>query len=216
MPDPLEFIPGYVSPLTDKEHAQIGRIAILWGQIEHFVETLLTRVSGFKWEELEAIQLVDKPIAAKVGFLKAASARVTDQTVRDTVLAFCAEIDGTKASRNHVFHGIWGWRGDKRTKKVIAAARKRTVAHAPFKVTQLAALEKRLCKASRLGEDLLVHYGGHGFRVKYARYLHHGDQENAPKWFREWSDRNPLDLAALDQSTTGSQLPRLPGLLPEH
>ena len=49
MSDPLEFLAGYVSPLTDVEHATIGRIALLWGQADHFVEQLLPVVSELSW-----------------------------------------------------------------------------------------------------------------------------------------------------------------------
>lgn len=84
MSDPIEFFPGYVSPLTDKEHARIGRIALLWGQIEHFVEALIPRVSGLSVEELKALKVPDKPVGSKVLFLKAAANRLKDKACART------------------------------------------------------------------------------------------------------------------------------------
>ena len=112
MNDPLEFLPGYVSPITDKEHATIGRIALLWGQIEHFVEQLLPTVTGLTHEEMDALQISSKTIASKVDFLSKASARIKIDGIREDVGRFCAIIHETKKQRNHIFHGMWGWRGD--------------------------------------------------------------------------------------------------------
>lgn len=209
MSDPLEFIPGYVSPLTDKQHAQIGRIAILWGQIEHFVEMFLPQVTGLSWEELVTLSVTDKPIGAKVMFLKAASARITDENLREQVRRFCTAIDNTKVARNHVFHGMWGWRGDKRTKTVFPAARKTSAPQAPFKATQLPALEKRLCACARLAADIYGHYWNDNNRFKFGRYLHHGDKEQVPQWLGLWSARNPLPVATLDRNAKAGRLPFL-------
>jgi hypothetical protein len=208
MEDPLEFVPGYVSPLTDKEHARIGRIAILWGQIEHFVEHLVTKVSGLSWAELETIGVTNKPIAAKVDFLNVATGRLDDPDLRQRVKAFCAMIHETKLARNHVFHGIWGWRADQRTKSVFAAARKTSQPEAPFKASQLPGLEKKLCKCSRMGSDLMVHFWEEGFRVKLMRFIHHAGDEH-PAWLDHWSKRNPMDDGALDHNAKAGQLPRL-------
>lgn len=210
MPDPFEFIPGYISPLTDVQHAQIGRIALLWGQVEHFVEQLLFPVTGLSGDELRALGVTDKPIGSKAMFLKAASARVEDEEVKKGIREFCAAIDATKAARNHVFHGVWGWRGDKRSKRIEPAARKSSVPHAPFKATQLDSLEKALCRCSRLGIDLTANLRGQKYRVKYTRFFHHGDNEaEIPKWFQQWSQRNQWSDEDLDQSAKAGQLPRL-------
>jgi hypothetical protein len=209
MSDPLEFIPGYVSPLTDRQHAQIGRIAILWGQVEHFVEQLLPRITGLSWKELEALGVTEKPIGSKVNFLKAAASRITDDDLKNEVRALCAAIDDTKVARNHLFHGIWGWRGDKRTKNVFPAARKTSAPHAPLKATQLPYLEKKLCRCSRMAIDIIQLLENPPMRTKYTRFLHHGDKDVAPQWFRQWSERNPLDGAALDRTSKAGRLPFL-------
>lgn len=209
MPDPLEFIPGYISPLTDKEHATIGRIALLWGQIESAVEHLVCLVSGLTWDELDAIGVAGKPIAQKVDYLKATSKRLADDKQRERVVAFCISIHDTKSDRNHLFHGIWGWRADSRTKTVVPAARKTSAPSQPLKATKLPSIEKRLCRCSRMASDLLMEFWQEGYRTKYSRFFHHGERGALPEWLEQWSERNPLDDAHLDRIGKAGRLPHL-------
>ncbi|WFL76708.1 hypothetical protein P7228_11960 [Altererythrobacter arenosus] len=206
--DPLEFIPGYVSPLTEKDHARIGRIAILWGQVEHFVEAILPHVTGLSWGELDAIKVTDKPIASKVDLLSQARNRVADEELCEQIREFCAAINETKVQRNHLFHGVWGWRATNRTKTVVPAARKSSNPEQPLKAAQLPSLEKKLCRCSRLGSDLVMHFHREGYRVKYTRYLHH-DGHDIEAWLQQWTERNPLDDVDLDRSSSPGRLPYL-------
>lgn len=209
MSDPLEFVPAYISPLTDQDHARIGRIAVLWGQIEYSVEGLTSLVSGLSWDELAALGIAAKPIATKVDFLKAASFRLADQLLAERVREFCAIIHDTKGQRNHVFHGMWGFRGDHRTKTVRAAARKTLDPAAPFLAEKLSGLEKKMCKCSRLGGDLTMHFWGERIRPKFQTFFHHNANSDDPKWLEQWSERNPRDEAALDHTAKVGELPCL-------
>lgn len=206
--DPLEYIAGYVSPLTDKEHAQIGRIAVLWGQIEYFIDQLLEHVSGMTWEELTALGVADKSISAKVNWLDRIKRRVADEDTRSKIGNFCAIIHETKTDRNHVFHGIWGWRADDRTKKVTPAARKSSNPGQPFLYTRLPALEKKLCRCSRMGADLCNPLWHPTARPMWTKYVHHGVKGGAPEWMKEWSARTRVSDDVLDQSSKAVQLPR--------
>ena len=129
---------------------------MLWGQIEHFVEHLVCHVAGLTWDELKAVRIADQPIGQKVQYLKPVAKRLTDPKLTEQVVKFCVGIEDTKSDRNHLFHGIWGWRGDKRTKIVTAAARKTSAPDQPLKATKLPSLEKRLCRCSRMGSDLIM------------------------------------------------------------
>jgi hypothetical protein len=211
--DPLQYIPAFISPLTDAEHARLGRIVVLWGQVEHFVEQLLCRVSGLSWKELEALQITERPMGAKTNFMSIARKRLGDATLEAKVQLFCELINETKVARNHAMHGMWGWRANSRNRSVEPCARRTADPKQPMKTAQLAALEKKLCRISRIGSDLTAHFDGHNVRAKYGRFIHHADKER-PAWLREWSSRNPLDCAVLDRSTRGGKLPRLSSPFP--
>lgn len=208
MADPLEFISGYISPLTDKQHAQLGRIAVLWGQIEYFVESLLPVISGLSWDQLAALAVTEKPIGSKVDFLGASGKAHSDPAIRERVRQICGAINDTKAQRNHAFHGVWGLRGDERTKTVEPAARKTSAPNQPFRASQMGALEKKLCRCSRLAADLVWEMNGETERSKFSRFIHHNSCEPVPSWLQQWSARNPSDHESLDRHAKANQLPR--------
>lgn len=209
MTDPLEFSPGYVSPLTDKEHATIGRIALLWGQIEHFVDELLPEISGLSREQLEALQVKEKPMASKVSFLKASAKRHNHEPTSQSVAKFCGLVEDTKMQRNHIFHGIWGWRGDDRTERVYPAARKESDPHSPFAAEKLPGLEKKLCKCSRLGFDLVARVSyGQLQRPHPSRFFHHSSPADPQGWLMQWTKHNPWGGDGPDYIEKAGQLPR--------
>lgn len=61
----------------------------------------------------------------------------------------------------------------------------------------------------RLGADLVMHFHGESYRVKYTRFLHHDGSEEVPEWLRQWTERNPLDDVALGRSSKLGWLPYL-------
>ncbi len=218
MSNPLEFAPGFVSPLTDKEHATIGRIAILWGQIESCVDDLLPHISGLTTEQVEALQLYNKPMSQKVAFLKGSVPRYPHDRFKEPILNFCALIDETKVQRNHVFHGMWGWRGDTKKQRVFPAARKQSSPDAPLPASKLPGLEKKLCKCSRLGFDVFAQIElGQLTRHPLTRFFHHRDEPDGsiPQWLEQWSERNPWNSDDPDQIAPAGQLPRRSSLYPE-
>ncbi|MEB3414555.1 hypothetical protein VCJ71_00605 [Alteriqipengyuania sp. WL0013] len=212
--DPLEYVAGYISPLTDNEHARIGRIAVLWGQVEYFVDELLEYLTGFSRSELEALGVTDRPTASKVDFLLKVKERNDDGEYRERVTEFCRLIHETRPSRNQLFHGMWGWRALDRKKRMVPAARRSDAPKQPFKATQLSGLERKLCKTSRLGQDLCAPLFGAQHRAKLNRFVHHDDDDDI-RWMTDWCERNPINGDHLDRAWKDGQLPRLRALLPE-
>ena len=215
MNDPLEFVPGYISPLTDKQHAALGRIAILWGQIEHFVDSLIPIISNLNWEQLDALQVRSKTISSKTDFLVASTSKMPDSKLKDDIRLFCAMIHETKGPRNHAFHGMWGFRAESRKERVFAASRKETDPRSPFPASGLPNLEKKMCKCSRMGMDIIAKLWGAPGRPEMSRFFHHGEPIEAPQWLRQWSERNPLDDGDLDRNAKAGQLPRLSAPYPQ-
>lgn len=208
MSDSTEFMAGYLSPLTDKEHARLGRISVLWGQIEYYLDHLLPVVSGFSDAELKAIGLTEKNVGTKTQFLKAAIQRLTDPARAHEARRFCELIDNTKVARNHAFHGLWGWRASSRSKTVEPCARHSKHPAKPLKIADLAKLEKALCACSRVGHDLLNECLGWEKERQPVRFFHGADKA-VPTWLSEWTGRNRVGREYLDQNAKEGQLPRL-------
>jgi hypothetical protein len=212
--DPLEYAAAYISPLTDREHARIGRIAILWGQIEYCVDEMIEYVSDLRWNELAALGVTERTLANKVNFLLQIRHRHPNPDYQRRIVEFCSLLHETKTARNHLFHGMWGWRADKRTREMLPAARKASSLDQPFKYTRLPALEKKLCKCSRMALDLCQPVWKSTVRARLNRFVHHNVAEADEQWMTQWSERNPLDGEHLDRSAKAGQLPRLRVLFP--
>jgi hypothetical protein len=217
---PFTFYPAFISPLTEKEHARIGRIAILWGQIDFFVEFLVNEMTGMSYSELDALQINSKNTASKAGYVKALSKRLVDiPRTSEAIVAFCKAIDEVKTQRNHVFHGAWGLHCNTRTETVVAAARKRSAMNSPFMASSLPALERKLCECSRLGADaltlLVTPPGGTPTANQFTEFFHSHDGSADQKWLTQWQGRNPLTADCLDQNAKEGQLPGLKKLRPQ-
>jgi hypothetical protein len=175
--------------------------------VEHFVDDLLPCVSGLKWEALEPLGVTEKNIQSKVQFLKVVAKQMGDSERGERVRNFCEAIEHTKVERNHLFHGIWGWRVNSRTKTVEPCARHSKFPSKPLKIPDLARLEKALCRCSRLGFNLLQEFWG--WNENGAGRFFHGSDKDFPKWLQQWIERYPPNDEHLDQSAKEGQLPRL-------
>lgn len=203
-----ELHAGYISPLTEKDHARLGRIVILWGQTESMIDLILPAFCDLTQDEIAVLGIYDKPMAAKTMFLKTVSKSRAHKAVHDMVLKFVTIIENTKVERNHAFHSMWGWRVDDRKKSVEPCARYLKNPEKALTPSHLVRLEKELNKCARIGKNLLHLSMGEGPDYNPARYFH-GALEAPPQWFVQWLERNPVCLENLDCGPKGGQLPRL-------
>lgn len=202
-----ELHAGYISPLTDKEHATLGRIAVLWGQIESFIDFVLPAFCDLSREELDAIQVFDKSMAAKTNFLESVSKRRSAPAVHEKVVKFVSIIKDTKVARNHAFHSMWGWRINDRKQTVEPCARYLKKPEQGLNPSHLTNLERSLCECARHGQDLLHIALGEGPNYQPSRFFH--GPSDPPEWFAQWLERNPVHPANVDYGEKGGQLPRL-------
>lgn len=101
-PGPSDFVPPFVSPLTHDQHAQLGRIAILWGQIDMILDQLLQHAIGITGEQ--RITLIgEKPIGAKLDMLSAHLKDISDQKAQQHAREFWNLANETKTVRNGVY-----------------------------------------------------------------------------------------------------------------
>jgi hypothetical protein len=203
----LELSPAFCSPLTDKQHARLGRIAVLWGHIDFILDELLLKVLRLTRGQRAAL-IGEKPIGPKLEMLKPGIAKIKDPVIQEKVRAFYTILNDTKAQRNHIFHGSWGWRAIDRGKRVSIAARHPKSPTSPVEVDKLPGLERELCRASRLGIDAYTLFRKDPLPTGSMRYLH-GSSKQPRKWFLRWFEQHPLDAASWDRSCKEGELPRL-------
>lgn len=214
MTEPSNLTPPYLSPLTDNEHAQIGRIAILSGQIEWILDGLIPHVTGLSTPQLRALNLTDKSLAAKAEFLKVSAKSIQKDGLKTQIFEFVRLINETKNKRNHAFHGVWGWRGMPKTKTVEPCARNAKNPSQPLRIQDLVELEKQLCHCANVGFSCFLEMVGRSGHPSPARFLHAAEQA-LPKWMHKWRGGNPVNDELLDKNYKLGELPRLSSLLPK-
>ena len=205
--DPNEFVPPFISSLTHDQHARIGRIAVLWGQIDLIVDQLLQLALGITGEQRQII-IGEKPIGAKLDMINRSWGGLKHEDGKALAKEFCDLAHQTKTHRNKCFHGVWGFRTGTKKNEIYPAAGHFKSMDDPLRATQLPALEKKLCKTARVGFQALVllhEFPPHPEPVR----LFHGKPGDYPEWLPEWSKQHPLDDRALDHNWKLGQLPYL-------
>lgn len=200
-------LPSFVSPLTDKEHAQLGRIAVLWGQADWLIDELMLVALSLTRKQQQTL-IGEKPLGPKLDLLAKHLDDIEHAEAREAAKGIHQRLNNTKSQRNFAFHGVWGWRGNTRTKKIERCARHPKSLHNPIKVEDLPALERTLCEAVTQGIMAVLLLRGRQPGASVVRFLHGKDNE-VPAWFREWSEQHPLLGYNWDRSWSAGQLPRL-------
>lgn len=203
----LRYMPAYVSPLTDKQHAQLGRIAVLWGHNDFILGELLIHVVGITVDQRELL-IGDKPIGGKLDLLKNGLSKIADDVIRREATEFHAIMNELKQARNSAFHGAWGWLANERTKKAEPCSRHPKTLENPVRPAAFKQIEKRLCEASRLGLDAVARFQEWPTWKGSTRFLH-GKGGGPPEWLVRWTERDPLRDAILDRNWKEGELPRL-------
>jgi hypothetical protein len=143
--------------LTHDQHARLGRIAVLWGQIDMILDQLLQVGTGLNGKQLRTFA-GEKPTGAKLEMLGNHLDDLHPRSGRNLAEQFRTMADQIKGQRNRCFHGVWGFRPTRR-QTVIAAAGHYKELHNPVTAEQLPALEKKLCQTARVGTRALVELG---------------------------------------------------------
>ena len=199
-------VPAFYPPLTHDELAQLGRIAILWGQVEMFVENLLTAVLRIE-PVLRARLFSDKPIGAKLDTLASFAKDMPKGKPADAVTAFLSLAKQVKSGRNQCFHGVWGFFVRSKRKSVEAAAMHQRSVEKPFRASDLPRLERNLCQLSQLGMLALDALGVMA-ATEGAYPLFHGDPPTE-EWSLEWRKQHLADHHTLHRSWKPGRLPVL-------
>jgi hypothetical protein len=207
--------PAYISPLTDKQHAQLGRICILWGQIDLNLDQLLRWAYGFSKAQWDAMEIADRPLGTKLTLLKKSLENVGDLVVRQLLEELCEALDNVKAQRNHAIHGMWGWRVDAAKGTVEPCARFHKSPALPLKVQHLSLLERALCHCSNIAMRAFLYSQNSppSEPLVSARFFH-GKETEHQEVLSKWLEQVRPDDATLDRNFLEGQLPRLGALLP--
>ena len=208
--------PGYISPLTDAEHARLGRICVLWGQIDMLLDFILKWSYGFSQAQWDGMEIADRPLGTKISLLKKSFRNVGDTTILEILQELYEALNAVKGQRNHAIHGMWGWRVDDRKGTVEPCARYHKDPATPLTPSHLPALEKALCRCSNLAmQAYLYSVNAPPEQPLMSRRFFHGKAGPPSDTLTQWLVRVQPDHATLDHSFREGQLPRLEKLFPK-
>ena len=100
--------PIHPIPLTRTELTALGRFAVIFGQIDHYVTQILFHLA-FVDTRAGYQMLENTTTGVKVGHLRKNLYRIRPKPLRAKTKSFIDDIGGLIERRNHMFHGLWGW-----------------------------------------------------------------------------------------------------------
>lgn len=100
--------PQYKIPLRRSELEQLGKLAVIFGQIDHLMAGIISHLLCL---DFFAGHLFMERMTSgvKLGYLKKSLERIKDDEIRKIADAFHEDMSGLVERRNHIFHGMWGW-----------------------------------------------------------------------------------------------------------
>lgn len=143
--------PVHEIPMDDTTLIIIGRIAIIWGQINFHLDHVLMELMGTRTVE----NLRDYPLRSlkrKLTDLWRELSRPENIENRPLLTRIHAAIDGLASDRNVIFHGLWGYEWDP-TAVCWKIMSKSYTRDDPFYVDDLREFHERLVTASEAVSD---------------------------------------------------------------
>lgn len=184
----------------------MGYLAVLWGQVDFLMDEILMFAHEFD-EDQRKLFLTDKPMGGKADMLAKVMSRLPDDA-REHAKAFHAAIQATKQRRNSAFHGVWGWRIEKRSKLKNPASFHHTTKDNPVRATDLRKLAEELTKCTQDGSRAMCAL--RGFKYSPAGQFVWGGMPNEkgqpPEWIAQSGKpfrkgRSPRDRRTAEPDT---------------
>jgi hypothetical protein len=99
--------PQFKITLTARQTLEVGRLSVIWGQIDHF---LLQSVALLLTHDIACgvALLGDMTTGPLVGHLRKARHRIDDPKFAEMAKKFCEDMGPLISTRNHIMHGLWG------------------------------------------------------------------------------------------------------------
>jgi hypothetical protein len=139
----MEDKPALIISLADDELAALGRVVVVWNQIEQFLDTGVLAMLDVSTASMEKI-MGSPHVPSKADIFEAlATEKLTDAEVREEAIACAKRIKDLSNFRNDVIHGRWATA----VPSGIEEARKKLSA-TPINIQQIRQKYGEICKLS--------------------------------------------------------------------
>lgn len=113
---PDSTYPAFQIPLSDKEVATIGLIAVVWGQIDMLLDEVLLFAHEIDVDQRRELLGDTKQIGSKLDLVARGLNRIHPKETRALLQGVLEKLQSLKRDRNSLFHGCWGFKFDRKTK----------------------------------------------------------------------------------------------------
>jgi hypothetical protein len=132
--------------VTEPELAAIGRVEVLWSELEHCLLYVTRQLAGD-----DPLDMPDDATALSFkrrvsAYRELIRAKVTDAKQREALLALAKNLSALAASRHRVTHGLWDWEYAK------PEALRASSFRAPYTFTERFDFNKLIKLGTRIGE----------------------------------------------------------------
>ena len=108
IPQPL-LSPVYQFPFPDEKLVIIGRITLMWGQIDVQVDQILMDLYRLGYDKFDHL-FANKTVGPKTEAVRVALDRSRDNLAREALVEMATSVSSCVSERNIMTHGLWGWR----------------------------------------------------------------------------------------------------------
>lgn len=184
MPKVLLIDPTFAVPLNEQHLYDLGVIAVIWGQIDFILDEIVAHVHAFDREQRDRF-LTDKMMGTKVDMLASDYSRLPKK-LHPQAKDLVARINNLKPRRNAAFHGVWGWRLEKRSQTLTVAAHHPKSKNNPLKPIQLRGMLEEMIACSKVAGQLMADLQGLPF-TPAVKFCWGGDLASGgpPEWLKE-------------------------------
>ena len=149
--------PPFEIPLSDHEIMMMGKVAIIWGQIDEALNRLLVwalKLSPDMFDRLLGKQM----IGVRVGHLKSISTTCTRPEVQERILKISKMLTDVLPKRNAAMHGCWGrFVEDPTYSKFQVGTFNHQKPKVRFFADEIPTLYQDLCRALALLEETMMY-----------------------------------------------------------
>ncbi len=144
--------PVYRPPLAKLQLEIVGRITLVWSQIDGQVDVLVMHAYGLGYPQFDHL-FANKTITPKLEALRVAVEQWPDSEKKAKMFAMTSAVTACVPERNLITHGQWGWHWNKETRMWDSCAWTRQKQRR-FEADSLVDLHNRVVDASYLCDEV--------------------------------------------------------------
>lgn len=100
--------PRFSLPLNESGLVLIGRTALMWSQVEFFIDEILALAYGLHVTRLRTL-MGDRLTGQRIDILENSTDSIKNIEAKTEAKTLTANLKKIRPDRNHIMHGVWGW-----------------------------------------------------------------------------------------------------------